>query len=134
MNAKKQSKKQKDELPEDKTLYPTAEDVIRINRAVLGKLPPEEMDKLPESTRKQIERMAKQFKPRPKERIPEILDALKELWELAPDQRLGQLLLNFAFRGGDYKEKTNYLMYEQEDNITLENLLKKLESEKASKP
>ena len=78
--------------------------------------------------------MAKQFKPRPKERIPEILDALKELWELAPDLRLGQLLLNFAFRWGDHKEKTNYLMYEQEDNITLENLLKKLESEKASKP
>jgi len=79
LNAKNQPKKQKDGL-----LYPTAEDVIRINRAVLGKLPKEEMDKLPESTRKRIERMAKQFKPRPKERIPEILDVLKELWLLNP--------------------------------------------------
>ncbi len=129
MKAKKQPKKQKDGL-----VYPTAEDVLRINRAVLGQLPPEEMDKLPESLRKSIESMNKELKPRNPARIPEILDALKELWELAPDLRLGQLLLNFAFRGGDYKEKTNYLMYEQEDNITLENLLKKLESEKASKP
>ena len=85
-----------------------------------------------ENTKKRIEEMAAYYKPRPKERIPEILAAIKELWELEPDTRLGQLLLNFAFRGGDVKEKTNYLMYEQEDNITLENLLKKLESEKAS--
>jgi uncharacterized protein YihD (DUF1040 family) len=124
LTVKKQPKKHKDGF-----FYPIEEDLVRINKAVLGKLSPEEMAKLPESIRKDIEQMAKQFKPRPKERIPEVLDALKELWLLDPDQRLGQLLLNFAFRGGYYKEKTNYLMYEQEDDLTLENL----KSAKASK-
>ncbi len=81
----------------------------------------------------EIKRMNKDLKPRDPARIDKILAVLGELWKLQPDTRLGQLLLNFAFRGGDYKEKSNYLMYEQEDNITLENLLKKLESEKASK-
>jgi hypothetical protein len=58
---------------------------------------------------------------------------LKELWELEPDTRLGQFLLNFVFRGGDAKEKTNYLMYEQEDNLTLNHFLKTLKREKASR-
>jgi hypothetical protein len=120
LTAKKQPKKQKDGL-----VYPTAEDVVRINRAVLGKLPPEEMAKLPESTRKQIERMAKQFKPRPKERIPEILDALKELWLLEPDQRLGQLLENYVFLDGSRgKDQTSVALYAQEDTETLKNLQK----------
>ena len=115
-----EKKKQKDGF-----LYPTAEDVIRINRAVLGKLPPEEMDKLPESTRKRINRMAKQFKPRPKERIPEILDALKELWLLEPDQRLGQLLENYVFLDGSRgKDQTSVALYAQEDTETLKNLQK----------
>jgi hypothetical protein len=124
LSVKQRPKKQKDKTSEDKTLYPTVEDAIRINKAVLGKLPAEEMDKLPESTRKQIERMAKQFKPRPKERIPEILNAIKELWELQSDMRFGQLLLNNVFRKGDYNDSTNQEMYNQEDTETLKALKK----------
>lgn len=94
--------------------------------------------KLPESVKKHIEEMAAYYKPRPKERIPEILDAIKELWELEPDTRLGQLLLNFIYRGGDPKEKTNYKMYEQEDTLTLDIIRAKLKElrkqEKYSRP
>ena len=89
--------------------------------------------KLPESTLKHIEEMGKNFKPRDPARIPKLLDVLKELWELEPDTRFGQLLLNFAFRGGDHREKTNYLMYEQEDDITLAALKKTLKKEKQSR-
>ena len=74
--------------------------------------------------------MAANYKPRDPSRIPKLLNALKELWELEPDTRFGQLLINFAFRGGDYREKTNYLMYEQEDDLTFSNIEKKLKSEK----
>ena len=97
------------------------------------KQPKKKNAELSESTRKHIEEMAADCKPRDAARIPKILDALKELWELEPDTRLGQLLLNFAFRGGDYKEKTNYLMYEQEDDLTLDLILKTLKREKASR-
>jgi hypothetical protein len=124
LTPKKQPKKQKDGL-----VYPTAEDVIRINRAVLGLLPPEEMDKLPESTREEIDRMNKQFKHRPRKRIPEILDELKNLWMLVPDQRLGQLLLNYIFHNADHRDETSIEIYGQEDDLTLD-ILKKLKSVK----
>ncbi len=127
MTANKQSK-------EKKIIYPTAEDVIRINRAILGKLPPEEMAKLPESTRKEIEEMAKHFKPRPKERIPTILDSLKELWEIDSnsDMRFGQLLLNFPFRKVDYRDKTSIEIYALEDTETLEAIREAIKTKKAS--
>jgi uncharacterized protein YihD (DUF1040 family) len=64
-------------------------------------------------------------------RIPKILDALKELWELEPDTRLGQLLLIAAFRDTDHRDKTSIEVWAQEDDLTLENLLKKLQSRKA---
>jgi uncharacterized protein YihD (DUF1040 family) len=89
--------------------------------------------KLPESTMKMIKEMAADYKPRDAARIPKILDVLKELWELEPDTRLGQFLLNFVFRGGDAKEKTNYLMYEQEDDLTFSNIAEKLKSEKSNR-
>ena len=62
------------------------------------------------------------LKPRDPKRIPEILDALKTIWEKSPDQRLGQLLLNYVFHDADYRDKTSIEMFDQEDNITLENL------------
>ncbi len=80
-----------------------------------------------------IKEMAADYKPRDAARIPKILDVLKELWELEPDTRLGQFLLNFVFRGGDAKEKTNYLMYEQEDDLTFSNIAEKLKSEKSNR-
>jgi hypothetical protein len=129
LTAKKQPKQKKDGLPEDKTIYPTTEDVIRINRAVLGELPPEEMEKLPGSTRKRIEQMAKQFKPRPTARIREILTLLEELWLKQPDQRLGQFLLNTVYRNADHRDETSIKMYAQEDDLTLD-FLKKLKSVK----
>jgi uncharacterized protein YihD (DUF1040 family) len=89
--------------------------------------------KLPKEILKEIKEMAAYYKPRDPARIPKVLDALKELWSLEPDTRLGQLLLNFAFRGGDCKEKTNYLMYEQEDDLTLDLILKTLKREKTSR-
>ena len=132
MTAKKnQTEKNKDKLPREKIIYPTYDEVVKINKAVLGDQ--EVLGQLPESIRKEIEEMAKNFKPRDPARIPKILDVLKELWELEPDTRLGQLLLNFAFRGGDHKEKTNYLMYEQEDDVTLAALKKTLKKEKQSR-
>jgi hypothetical protein len=89
--------------------------------------------KLPESIRTEIIEMAKNFKPRDPARIDRILAVIGELWKLEPDTRLGQLLLNFAFRGGDHREKTNYLMYEQEDDLTFAALEKTLKKEKQSR-
>jgi hypothetical protein len=92
--------------------------------------------KLPESTLKLIEEMAKNYKPRDPTRIDKILAVIRELWVMQPDTRLGQLLMNFCFR---YRENTVHIspeilaIYEQEDDVSLTNLLKKLESEKASK-
>lgn len=112
---KKQRRKEKDGI-----VYPTAEDVIRINKAVLGDK--QALTELPDSIRKNIEDMAKQFKPRPLQRIPQILDALRELWQIRgnTDMRFGQLLLNFPFREIDYRDKTSLELYAAEDDKTLE--------------
>jgi hypothetical protein len=56
-------------LPADKKIYPPASDVVKINKAVLGELPKDEYDKLPESVRKSIESMNKVLKPRNPARI-----------------------------------------------------------------
>ena len=90
------------------------------------KLSKRKLEEVSEHTMKRIEEMAAFYKPRPKERIPEILNAIKELWEMQPDTRLGQLLLNNAFRKGDYHDSTNQEMYNQEDTITLRNIKKKI--------
>lgn len=34
------------------------------------------------------------------ERIPRMLDKLKQLWQLYPDQRLGQLIINYVTGDG----------------------------------
>jgi uncharacterized protein YihD (DUF1040 family) len=72
-----------------------------------------------------IKKMNKGLKPRDPKRIPEVLDALKKIWKKYPDQRLGQLLLNFAFlEGSKGKDQTDSSIHAQEDDITLKNLQK----------
>jgi len=44
-------------------------------------------------------------------RIPHILDEIEQLWQIYPDQRLGQLLQNYVFGRGD--------IFFQEDTETL---------------
>jgi hypothetical protein len=85
------------------------------------------LSELPESTRKIIEEMNASFKPRRKERIPEILKALGELWELESDQRLGQLLENYGFLNGEHGDETSRALFYQEDDVTLANLKKVIE-------
>jgi hypothetical protein len=132
LTGKKQPEKIKDKLPGEKIVYPTYDEVVKINKAVLGDQ--EALGQLPESIRKEIEEMAKHFKPRPKERIPTILDSLKELWEIDSnsDMRFGQLLLNFPFRKVDYRDKTSIEIYALEDTETLEAIREAIKTKKAS--
>jgi len=120
LTAKKQSK-------DKKIIYQTFEDVSEINRYITtgeGKISPKRKEA--------IDKMNAELKPRPLERIPKILDALKTIWEKYPDQRLGQLLLNFVFlEGSKGKDQTSINLYAQEDDITLKNLRVK-NSEKAT--
>ena len=115
--------------------YPSVEELIRINKVVLGDK--QALNELPESTRKNIEEMNAHLKPRPLERIPAILDALKQLWTLVPDQRLGQLLLNYIFREADHRDQTSIEMYAQEDDETLSaikaNITRRVKESEADK-
>jgi len=132
LTAKKQPKEEKNELREKEIVYPTVEDIIRINKAVLGKLPPEERDKLPKSTLEAIEEVNAGLKPRDPKRIPEILDSLKKLWEKEPDQRLGQVLENYVFINGKRGDNTSCALFYQEDDISFQNIVKILKiAEKA---
>lgn len=71
------------------------------------------------------------------DRIREMCEMFKEAWEKVPDQRFGQFLLNYVFEKkdikdsvtelgdeirGHYPDKTNSLMFDQEDDITFEIL------------
>jgi len=60
---------------------------------------------------------------RPISRINRIIALIDMLWKKNPDQRLGQLLINFAF--GD-----KHHIWNQEDDLTELILLKKLEEQK----
>lgn len=82
------------------------------------------LKELPEAIRKSIEELNAHLKPRPKERIPEILDALERLWEKSSDQRFGQLLENYVFVDGEHGDKMS--VFYQEDNVTFENIKKSL--------
>jgi hypothetical protein len=113
-------------LTADKTIYPTASEIKKINKAVLGELPKDEYDKLPESIRKSIESMNKDLKPRDPARILRILEKLRILWEKYPDQRLGQLLENYVFLNGERGDKTSTAFYLQEEDVTLDNIMKKI--------
>jgi hypothetical protein len=89
--------------------------------------------KLSPEVLEEIKRMNKELKPRPLERIPEILEALRILWEKVPDQRLGQLLENFVFLDGARGEdQTSIHLFNQEDTETLKNL-QKIIKERVSK-
>jgi len=62
---------------------------------------------------------------RDEERIPELLDSLKELWSgYYTDMRFGQLLINFIFVGESFIETE---MWGQEDDITSERIKTVLE-------
>lgn len=64
-------------------------------------------------------------KPRDPARIEKVLDALKVLWLTQPDQRLGQLLENYVFTQGP-RDKTTVFLFYQEDDLTLNNIKKKI--------
>ena len=56
------------------------------------------------------------------ERIERICDLLKEKWKKMPDQRLGQLLINYVF--GRFYNSSSAKIFYQEDDITEERLEK----------
>ena len=113
MTAKKQSK-------EKKIQYPTYGEVVEIHKYIMsgeGQISPKQKES--------IDKMNAELKPRPLERIPLILSALKTIWEKYPDQRLGQLLENYVFLDGSRgKDQTSINLYAQEDTETLKNLQK----------
>lgn len=55
----------------------------------------------------------------------DILLLLKQLWELYPKQRLGQLLENYVFYQGERGDKTSCRLFFQQDEETLHILLAK---------
>lgn len=57
--------------------------------------------------------------PRPKERIPEVLDGLKKVWEKYPDQRLGQLLVNIHYKAWNGMP---FPLYETEEEMWLKGI------------
>lgn len=61
-----------------------------------------------------IESLFGTYKPRPVERIPEILALLEEAWRKYPDLRLGQLMVNIVGR----EERLFYL----EDEILVDEI------------
>jgi len=67
---------------------------------------------------------------RPKERIKRILRAIEELWNMYPDQRLGQLLTNYVFvdkaNTFNFMRMSSSEIFNQEDDETEEKLLKAL--------
>mgnify|MGYP001569464055 CR=1 FL=1 len=60
------------------------------------------------------------------ERIDRILSLIAELWKLAPDMRLGQLLENYVF------DRSSSL-FRQEDNFTEKRLLEVLKDARQHK-
>lgn len=110
-------------LKENKIKYPTPEEIVAINKYVLTGQ--DESRQLPKEVKESIDKMNANLTPRPLERIPMILDALKTIWEKYPDQRLGQLLENYVFLDGSRgNDQTSIKLYYQEDTKTLKNLQK----------
>ena len=67
-------------------------------------------------------------------RIQIILKKLEKIWEKYPDMRLGQLLENYVFFGGQRGDKTSVALFYQEDSLTEELLDKFLEVFSTQKP
>jgi hypothetical protein len=121
---------EKKQPKEKKIKYPTAEMVVAINRYILtGK---DESGLLSPEQKAKIDKMNANLTPRDPARIDQILDALKTIWKTVPDQRLGQLLLNYAFREADHRDQTSIEMYGQEDTETLE-ALKKIDAQRRAR-
>ena len=51
-------------------------------------------------------------------RIDRIIELLRELWKKYPDQRLGQLLENYIFLGGERRDATSVKLFYQGDDVT----------------
>ena len=65
--------------------------------------------------------------PRENSRRERVIKLLKQLWNMNPDQRLGQLLENYIFFQGERGDRTSIRLFYQEDEDTetiLENILK----------
>jgi hypothetical protein len=113
----------KKQLKEKKIKYPTAKEVIAINKYVLTGQ--DESGLLSQKVKDSIDKMNANLVPRDPERIPAILDALRTIWINYPDMRLGQLLLNFVFlENSKGKDPTDIAVYNQEDDLTLNRLQK----------
>ena len=52
------------------------------------------------------------------ERIKRICKKIEELWNKAPDQRLGQLLENYVFDAGKNRGAATCFLFYQEDDKT----------------
>lgn len=52
------------------------------------------------------------------ERIDKICDLLKEAWKKVPDQRLGQLLINYVFGRNPVHPKFDAYIFFKEDDET----------------
>ena len=53
-----------------------------------------------------------------KSRIYRILSKLERLWNKYPNQRLGQLLENYIFLGGERRDATSVKLFYQGDDVT----------------
>jgi uncharacterized protein YihD (DUF1040 family) len=56
------------------------------------------------------------------ERIPEILEKMRQVWEASPDMRLGQLLINVAGREAN--------LWNLEDDVLLDDLVEWVDTSK----
>ena len=65
------------------------------------------------------------------DRIREICSLVVDAWEKKPDLRFGQFLMNYIFEQGfsedGYPDYTNMMMFNQEDDLTIDKLEKLLE-------
>lgn len=59
---------------------------------------------------------------RDEKRIERILDKLKTLWELVPDERLGQVFENYLLTNKNRGDATSQELFFTEDNIYEEKL------------
>lgn len=62
---------------------------------------------------------------REKERIDRICKLIKEQWKKYPDQRLGQLLINYVFGDSPISGKYTHYIWSLEDDIIEKRLKEK---------
>lgn len=59
---------------------------------------------------------------RDQKRIDRILELIRKKWNEYPDQRLGQLLINYVFGDSPISGKYTHYIWSQEDDITEKRL------------